>query len=46
MIYTLEALRQEYQKGNRYKYLFFWGPPPPADGGVNQRPQPVVDAKL
>jgi len=36
MIYTLEALRQEYQKGNRYKYLFFWGHTPPADGSVNQ----------
>lgn len=34
MIYTLEALRQEYQKGNRYKFLFFWGHTPSSDGSI------------
>lgn len=36
MIYSLEALRQEYQNGNRYKFLFFWGHTPPADGSINE----------
>lgn len=34
MVYTLESLRKEYQKGNRYKYLFFWGHTPSADGSI------------
>lgn len=34
MIYTLSELRQEYQKGNQYKFLFFWGHTPSADGSV------------
>jgi ribA/ribD-fused uncharacterized protein len=36
MIYSLEALRKEYQRGNIYKYLFFWGHTPPPDGSINQ----------
>jgi len=35
MIYSLDALRQEYLKGNRYKFLFFWGHTPLADGSTN-----------
>lgn len=34
MIYTLESLRQEYQKGNRYKFIFFWGHTPSPDGSI------------
>lgn len=34
MIYTLDELRQGYQNGNRYKFLFFWGHTPAADGSV------------
>lgn len=34
MVYSLDVLRQEYLKGNRYKFLFFWRHTPPADGGV------------
>lgn len=34
MIYTLDELRKEYQKGKRYKYLFFWGHTPQASGEI------------
>jgi ribA/ribD-fused uncharacterized protein len=36
MIYNVDALRKAYQAGERFKYLFFWGHTPPADGVVNQ----------
>ena len=36
MVYSLEELRNEYQNGNTYKYLFFWGHTPPPDGSINQ----------
>lgn len=36
MIYTLEGLRTEYQKGKRYKYLFFYGHHPMADGSISE----------
>ncbi|WP_018750558.1 NADAR family protein [Paenibacillus sanguinis] len=36
MIYSLDALRQAYQAGEKFKFLFFWGHTPPADGGINQ----------
>lgn len=35
-IYTLEELQAQYQRGKRYKYLFFWGHTPAADGSINQ----------
>ena len=34
MVYDLEALRREYQQGQRYKFLFFWGHQPQADGSI------------
>lgn len=34
MVYTLETLRQEYEKGKCYKYIFFWGHTPLADGSI------------
>ncbi len=36
MIYEWEALCRAYEAGERFKYLFFWGHTPPADGIVNQ----------
>ena len=36
MVYSLEALRREYQKGKTYKFLFFWGHTPPPDGSINK----------
>lgn len=36
MIYEWEALCRAYEAGKRFKYLFFWGHTPPADGIVNQ----------
>lgn len=36
MIYSLEALRKAYDEGQTYKFLFFWGHTPPADGIINQ----------
>ncbi len=42
MVYDLEALRREYQQGQRYKFLFFWGHQPQADG----LPEPVVALPL
>ena len=34
MVYDLETLRREYQQGQRYKFLFFWGHQPQADGSI------------
>ena len=34
MIYTLNALQKEYQRGKTYRYLFFWGYHPAADGTI------------
>lgn len=36
MVYTLDFLQQEYQRGNRYKFLFFWGHTPSADGSIRE----------
>jgi len=36
MIYDLEQLRSACGAGRKFKYLFFWGHTPPADGSVNQ----------
>jgi len=36
MIYSLDVLRGEYQKGKSYKFLFFWGHTPPSDRNINQ----------
>lgn len=36
MVYNLEELRKACQRGERFKYVFFWGHKPPADGGVNE----------
>ncbi len=36
MIYSLEELRKAHHAGQHFKYLFFWGHTPPADGSVNQ----------
>lgn len=36
MIYSLETLRKAHQAGEKFKYMFFWGHTPPADGVVNQ----------
>jgi len=36
MVYSLEALRSEYENGKIYKFLFFYGHTPPSDGSINQ----------
>lgn len=36
MIYNLEDLQKAHQAGKKFKYLFFWGHTPPADGSINQ----------
>ena len=36
MIYSLEALQQEYRMGNRYRFLFFWGHTPQPGGGIDR----------
>lgn len=36
MIYNIEDLRKAHQAGEKFKYVFFWGHTPPADGSVNQ----------
>jgi ribA/ribD-fused uncharacterized protein len=36
MVYSLDALQLDYQKGKTYKFLFFWGHTPPVDGSINQ----------
>lgn len=35
MIYDLETLREACSRGERYKYLFFWGHTPAADGQIS-----------
>lgn len=35
MKYSLEILKEEFQKGERIKYLFFWGHQPTKDGSVS-----------
>jgi len=36
MVYSLDTLKDEYQNGKTYKFLFFWGHTPPPDGSINQ----------
>lgn len=36
MMYNIEELRKAYNAGQAFKYVFFWGHTPPADGSVNQ----------
>lgn len=36
MVYNLEDLRKEYEKGKIYKFLFFWGHTPAADGHIGE----------
>ncbi|RKN86144.1 NADAR family protein [Paenibacillus ginsengarvi] len=36
MIYDINSLRNAWQAGNKFKFLFFWGHTPPNDGSVNQ----------
>ena len=36
MVYSLSELTKEYEKGKKYKFLFFWGHNPPKDGSINQ----------
>lgn len=38
MIYNLEDLRSAYEAGQTFKYLFFWGNTPAADGGGSPKP--------
>ena len=34
MVYDLKDLQEAYSRGERYKYLFFWGHTPAADGRI------------
>lgn len=36
MVYNLNDLREAYQKGQRFKFLFFWGHTPSPDGCVSE----------
>ena len=36
MIYSIDALRREYESGKTCKFLFFWGHTPPADGSISR----------
>jgi len=36
VIYDIESLRNAWQAGRKFKFLFFWGHTPPSDGSVNQ----------
>ena len=36
IVYNLEDLRKEYDRGKTYKFLFFWGHTPAADGRVSE----------
>ncbi len=36
MVYNLKELRDAYNGGERYKFLFFWGHTPAADGSISQ----------
>lgn len=35
-MYNIEDLRKAHNAGQKFKYLFFWGHTPPADGSINQ----------
>ena len=36
MIYQIEDLKKAYNKGEKLRFLFFWGHTPPADGHINE----------
>ena len=36
MVYNLGDLKKEYNAGKKFKYLFFWGHTPAADGQINE----------
>lgn len=36
MIYNIEDLKKAYNKGEKLRFLFFWGHTPPADGHINE----------
>lgn len=36
MVYNLEKLRNAYNRGERYKFLFFWGHTPAKDGRISE----------
>ena len=36
MIYNLEDLKKAYNAGEHFKFLFFWGHTPAADGHINE----------
>lgn len=36
MIYEIEELKKAYNKGEKLRFLFFWGHTPPADGHMNE----------
>ncbi|AKA69712.1 NADAR family protein [Clostridium scatologenes] len=36
MKYTIDSLKQDFQKGKRIKYLFFWGHQPSTDGSITK----------
>ena len=36
MIYNIEALRKAYNKGDTFKFVFFWGHTPSKDGSVDK----------
>ena len=36
MVYNLEELRKACLAGKRFKYIFFWGHTPAADGQISE----------
>lgn len=36
MVYDIEALRREWLAGEKFKFLFFWGHAPAADGQITE----------
>ena len=36
MIYNLGDLKKAYEAGETFKFLFFWGHTPAADGHINE----------
>lgn len=36
MVYSLEELKKEYNKGQKFKFLFFWGHKPSASGVITE----------
>ena len=36
MVYTWEALKKAYIAGQHFKFLFFWGHTPSADGLITE----------